>query len=235
MNEIPKKPIFIPLAPEGALYALKNKKPEYLEIWNQIIPYYFSAQEFCDLLNEVRRKRIQYTQEIDKKIEWLKNRQEQDTTSSEEKQFLQKRIDDLKTEKKDVFIQARQGVFQNILYSRCKNANITHSEVYKLVWSLAGINKTTKELAQDQNEKTNKDVYKELSYMDTYEEEILSILEQYINEYFTEKGITNSINTEERKEYAPKAWSLFSNRHKDDIKDKKMEEIRKYLQKKGIL
>lgn len=68
MNEIPKKPIFIPLAPEGALYALKNKKPEYLEIWNQIIPHYFSAQEFCTLLNEVRVKRIKYMEEINEKI-----------------------------------------------------------------------------------------------------------------------------------------------------------------------
>jgi hypothetical protein len=100
---------------------------------------------------------------------------------------------------------------------------------------LVGINKTTKELAQDLNEKTNKTVYKELSYMDTYEEEFLSILEQHIHEYVTEKGITNSINADERKEYAIKAWSIFSNRYKDDIKDKKMKEIHKYLQKKGIL
>jgi len=69
MNEIIKKPIFVPLAPEGALYALQNKKPEYLEIWNQIIPRFFSAQEFCTLLNEVRVKRITYTEEINKKIE----------------------------------------------------------------------------------------------------------------------------------------------------------------------
>ena len=90
-------------------------------------------------------------------------------------------------------------------------------------------------MAQDQSEKTNNDVYKELSHMDTYEEEFLSILEQYIHEYITEKGITNSINTEEKKEYALKAWNIFSKRHKDDIKDKKMKEIYNYLQKKGTI
>lgn len=100
---------------------------------------------------------------------------------------------------------------------------------------MVGINKTTKELAQDLKEKTNKTVYKELSHMDTYEEEFLSILEDHINRYITEKGITNSVNADERKEYAIQVWPVFSNRHKDDIKDKKMEEIRKYLQKKGIL
>jgi len=100
---------------------------------------------------------------------------------------------------------------------------------------LVGINKTTKELAQDLNEKTNKDVYKELSYMDTYEVDFLSILDGYIDEYITNKDITKSINVDERKEYAQKAWSIFLTQHKDDINDKKMKEIHEYLQKRGVL
>ena len=71
--------------------------------------------------------------------------------------------------------------------------------------------------------------------MDTYEEEISSILEEYINDYITDKDITNNINIDERKEYAAKAWSVFLTRHKDDIKDQKIKKIHEYLQKKGIL
>lgn len=115
-------------------------------------------------------------------------------------------------------------IFQNILREmfstnilpKIRNTSIDFKEVNQLIGSLSNFNRVKKEEIQEISEIANTQLYEDLT-MDIYEEEILFIMDELIDDFFKKQETGNVISEGEKKEFSQQAWNIFLSRHKDDI------------------
>ena len=230
MIDVPwKLPVFKPLTPTRALQYLQ-KKPQYLVTWKQLIPNHFEAQEFCNLINQLRTKRIEVTEKINNEITIFKSKKH----PTQQDIF---RLKILKEQKKTIFPDIIKEVFGYLLSSRIKNTDITYREISQLIGSLANISKTKTEQIQDITEGINESLHEDLTHLEEYEYEILMTMDDLIHQFFTSKGIGNSLNEWEKKDFGQQAWTIFLANHKDDIEKGKIdsERLNTYLHTKKVI
>gem|GEM_PF-1370619 len=187
-----------------------QEKSEYRNIWNQLVPNYFSTQEFCDFVNQIRGERISETEKIQKKIKELglkNNKNEQDVS----------KIEALKAKKNAIFPDILKQMCITKIYPKIKNTSVSLKEVNQLIGSLANVNRVKKEEIQEITEIVNNHLYENIT-LDTYEDEILLIMDDLINEFFTKNEIGNTISDGEKRGFGEQAWNIFLVNHKEEIR-----------------
>lgn len=172
-------------------------------------------------MNQIRIKRIEETEKIKDQIQKLNLKI--DKTEEDEK-----KIKTLKQQKNMIFPDLLRQVFVDEILPTIQNANIDFKEINQLIGSLANFNRVKKEEIQEISETTNQQLYKELNrdVYEEYEEEILSIIDDLIQQFFIDQELGNQLNKEERRIYHQRAWDMFLSRHQEEI-DKKKIDIKK--------
>jgi len=233
MIDVPWKwPGFKPLTPTRALEYLQ-KKPNYLAVWKTIIPNYFDAKTFCDIVNKIRIKRIEVSEKNKNDIASLETKKNNDKLTPQENI----RLKTLKEQKKTIFPDTLKEIFNTDILPRIKNTDISYREVNQLIGSLLNISKLPKEQIQDVTEWVNDELHEDLSRLEDYESDILVIMDDLIHQFFTNKGIGNSINDGEKKDFGQQALRIFLSSHKEDIATWKIDitKLNTYLHTKKVI
>jgi len=172
-------------------------------------------------VNQIRIKRIEETEKIKDQIQKLNLKI--DKTEEDEK-----KIKTLKQQKNMIFPDLLRQVFGDEILPKIQNANIDFKEINQLIGSLANFNRVKKEEIQEISETTNQQLYEEFNrdVYEEYEDEILSIINDLIQQFFIDQGLGNQLNKEERRIYHQRAWDMFLSRHQEEI-DKKKIDIKK--------
>ncbi|MFA6256291.1 MAG: hypothetical protein WC606_03835 [Candidatus Absconditabacterales bacterium] len=202
MKKIVTKQEIKPLTPKIAIdylnFKLKEGKKEFLSYRDELVPYYFSAEVFCRMINDFRKTIREY--------------------KKEEKEFSEKNNDLNDTEKKEIpFHRA----LKNIVFSRIKNPNIDT----KIVTSLVGVLLNTfKDNKYKEYVKQSENSLIEEIKRNGKEDIFVSILEDLKKTYFFDQDIAEQINSSDNISFFDQAWNIFESQ---DIKDMPKEEKNK--------
>ncbi len=194
-----------------------------------MVPNFFGAQEFCNFVNQIRIKRIEEAKEINDQIEELNLKK--DKTEENEK-----KIKALKTQKNMIFPDTLRQIFDAEILPKIKNANVDFKETNQLIGSLANFNRVKKEEIQEISEAANKQLHEDLT-MDVYEEEVLLIMDEIINQFFIDQELGNQPSEGEKRDYGQQAWNIFLSRHREEVEKKQIDikKLKEHLYKKKVL
>ncbi len=229
LNTSAKDINFKPLTPTRAEEYLKNKS-QYSIIRNTLIPRYFLAETFCDIINSIRFKRIETDERIKQEIAIL----ELNPNRSPQENF---KLKTLKEQKKTIYSDTMKELFDKRILLKIKNTGVSYKETLQLMGSLSNISKTPKEKIQEFTISVNQNLHKNLSKLETYEDEISAIKNDLQNQYFHSKGLGNAISESEAKGFGEQALYVFKQQHKEEIKAKKIDinKLNTYLNSRGII
>jgi len=177
-----------------------------------IIPRYFDGNMFCSILNTIRIQRVETMNKIKEEITKLEGKENDKTITKQERH----RLNILNEQKKTIFHDILKEIFNVQISPIIRNSNVSYKEVYQLIGSLLQINRAKKDEIQKITEWVNKDLHGDLE-MDSYEEEILLIMDDLIHQFFTVPGTGNEPNEGEKKEFGQQAWDVFLKNHKEEI------------------
>lgn len=232
INSPSRAVVFEPLTPEWAERYLQAKPP-YLEIWKNMIEWgIFEAQDFCNLINELRIKRIDHAKKDKSKIDALEERIKDGTITEQEHAILKK----MKEDKSNLFFDTVNEVFRARLKSLPKNSPVSYRELTQLIWSLSNVGRAkTQEIAEVTDE-VNKKISEDFLYGE-YLDEITGFRDDEILELITDKDIANTVSESEKDQFTQDARSNFLHKHKEEI-DKgeiDIEKLEKYLHSKKLM
>ncbi len=228
MIHVPKNENIFPLlTPEWAKEYLQ-KKPQFLATWNKLIPHYFKDSEFCNLINEVRIKRIEKNDKMNQEILTLQKKEQLLPQENQRLKFLQE-------QKETIFIDTRKEIFGPLLFKRIGNPDIRY-QANQLIGSLAGSLKTPKEDIQKFTETVNQKLNENIFRMEIYEHDFALLIQNHVDQYITGRDI-GTVSEGERKEIGQQMWDKFIAIHQEDLEKDKIDKdkLNRYLHTKNLI
>lgn len=236
MGEDPKKrntltptPSLEPITPE---LIDKHLTQPYKDTWHDLINGgFFTKEEFCALINEVRKLRIKNQELITQKMQKLEELQTQQSLTTEQA----KQMKEFQDKKDDVMKEAINEIFSYVISRRIESSGIEPKSVYQLIGSVLHI---------PEKEKKEREEYIEFSKEDLYTVLLDAVTQNYIDEIVTtaekmeaEYNIGGEINENEKKNFVEQAISAFKHNHDAEIQNGTIDiqKIIKYLNQKDII
>lgn len=218
------KPNIRPITPEIVQNYLEFKKfqehKNFLSYRDDHLSHFFSQEEFCHMINSLRKKMWEYREEKKTSDEKIKQNEWQKKDEWDKKKSPNK-------EQECYFDRA----VKEIIVPKIKNIPIDFSIIKKLVGVLLHVFKDSN--YQEYLNQAKAKIYNNLS-TNTKEDEFYTIFQSLKESYFFDQEIGNETSGSENERFFEQAWQKFETEEMKNISPVEKSKLYKYLFQKYV-